>query len=231
MYTPDMSVLKFVAHSRLVLTLAAKRGWLPAARYTNLRDVRGYERLGFLDIDWRGYSFGRHISAAKATYPIMTVACDIERRDQIPRVLDQAEELSQYAEYVVVVPKLAYLGVHLDLIPARYILGYSVPTRYGMTNLPARAFRGRSVHLLGGRPDHQRLLASELEVVSMDCNRFTLDARYGDYFDGERFRTHPHGGYRRCLADSLKQIDILWDSYRVTRPLEVRNGNGKRSGS
>ena len=78
-----MSVLKFVAHSRLVLTIASKRGWLPAARYTNLRDVRTFDRLGFLDIEWRNYSFSAHRAAVRSTQPFVTVARDIERSDQL----------------------------------------------------------------------------------------------------------------------------------------------------
>ena len=53
----------------------------------------------------------------------------------------------------------------------------------------------RPVHLLGGRPDVQRRLAELMPVFSIDTNRFTLDAAFGDYFDGEMFRPHPIGGY------------------------------------
>ena len=52
---PALPALKFVAHSRTVLTLAMRHGWLLGARYTDLRDVRAVERLGFLDINWRDY--------------------------------------------------------------------------------------------------------------------------------------------------------------------------------
>jgi len=59
----------------------------------------------------------------------------------------------------------------------------------------------------------QTFLASEMPVQSFDTNRFTLDAAFGDYFDGERFRPHPIGGYHRCLDDSIKNINRLWESY------------------
>jgi len=217
-----MSVLKFVAHSELVLRIASQRGWLPAARYTNLRDVRTCDRLGFLDIEWRNYSFPAHLAAARSTQPLVTVARDIERSDELPRALDQAQELARHATYVVVVPKDPSLADGLaQLIPPHLLVGYSVPSRYGATRLSPAAFSGRRVHLLGGRPDTQRRLADVLEVVSIDCNRFTLDARYGDYFDGQRFRPHPRGGYRRCLRDSVRNIDTLWKRYSVAQPLEV----------
>jgi hypothetical protein len=208
------SVLKFVAHSATVLEIAVAHGWLPGARYTNLRDVRRFSRLGFLDIDWRNYDFRRHLEAAKSTRPKMTVARDIEEKRELRRIVDQAYRLLEYADYVVLVPKDALLERRLDkAIPPEFLLGYSVPTLYGGTRLSPEAFR-RPVHLLGGRPDIQRRLGEVMPVFSIDVNRFTLDAAYGDYFDGEAFRPHPIGGYRNCLTDSVRNISVLWKGYR-----------------
>lgn len=208
-----IGIRKFVTHSYRVASIAARYGWLPGARYTNLRDSRRFDRLGFLDIDWKKYNFGRHLAAAKATRPLLTVARDIEDIDQLERTLDEARTLLLFADEVIVVPKDPRLGEALDeLIPAEFTLGYSVPTRYGSTTLPLAAFR-RRVHLLGGRPDVQRRLAGQLPVTSMDCNRFTIDAAYGDYFNGEAFRPHPAGGYERCLEASIRNINRLWAGY------------------
>jgi len=206
-------VAKFVAHSSKVLSIACRFGWMPAARYTNLRDVREFSYLGFLDICWRDYSFKKHLEAAKSTRPIMTVAHDIENVNHLERVLDQAWQLNEYSDHVVVVPKDRRLGPDLsEIIPPGFLLGYSVPTKYGATDVPSEWFR-RPTHLLGGRPDIQRKLATQMPVVSFDCNRFTYDARFGDYFDGEKFRPHPVGGYERCIVDSIRNIDQLWESY------------------
>jgi hypothetical protein len=89
-----------------------------------------------------------------------------------------------------------------------------VPTKYGGTAVSIESF-DRPVHLLGGRPDVQRNIAEKLKVYSMDCNRFTFDARFGDYFDGETFRPHPIGGYDTCLTDSIKNINALWQDYII----------------
>jgi len=212
-------VLKFVAHGRFVQRIAARHGWLSGARYTNLRDVRGVKRLGFLDIDWKNYDFRAHLAAAALSRPLITVARDIEDQRHLPRILDEAVALAEHATHVVLVPKALSLRLQIDRLPARYVLGYSVPTRYGATALPPEAFAGRPVHLLGGRPDRQRELGHRLNVVSLDCNRFTLDARFGDFFDGTRFRPHPVGGYRRCLRESIQNIDLIWASYTVKRAL------------
>ena len=169
--------------------------------------------MGFIDIEWANYSFRRHLEAVRATRPLLTVAMDVINPKRLSIILDQALELSLYCDRVVVVPKHLSLASELDsLIPKQFILGYSVPTRYGGTRIPTHYFR-RPVHLLGGRPDVQRKLAETMQVVSIDCNRFTLDAAFGDYFDGEKFRPHPSGGYERCIRDSLRNMNLLWKNY------------------
>lgn len=208
------SVLKIVTHSATVLEIAVAQGWIPGARYTNLRDVRRFGHLAFLDIDWRRYDFDRHLRAAEETRPFLTVARDVEDRRDLSRILDQAYRLNEFCDIVMIVPKDEALSPDLEQqIPKEFFLAYSVPTRYGGTKIPPEAFR-RPTHLLGGRPDVQRRLANKIPVFSVDGNRFTLDARFGDYFDGERFRQHPIGGYKNCLADSVKNINGLWETYR-----------------
>jgi hypothetical protein len=206
-------VTKFVNHSKRVAAMARRFGWLPGARYTNLRDARSFDRLGFLDIEWKSYNFRRHLQAAKSTRPVLTVAKDLESISELDQVLEQAETLAEYSDQVIIVPKDRELTTKMEeVIPAKFILGFSVRTTYGATKLPPSAFR-RPVHLLGGRPDVQRRLADVMNVISLDCNRFTLDAAYGDYFDGETFRPHPSGGYDQCIADSLANINAIWRSY------------------
>lgn len=209
------AVLKFVAHGRKVIRIADEFGWRPGARYTNLRDVRDvtFERRGFLDIHWKSYNFKKHIEAAELACPFVTVARDIECISELTGILKEAEMLKKFSEHVIVVPKdLKMKGRISQLIPADFLLGYSVPTKYGGTQLPPEDFC-RPVHLLGGRPDVQRGLANQMPVVSFDCNRFTLDARFGDYFDGDKFRPHPKGGYEVCLRDSFSNITRLWADY------------------
>lgn len=219
--SPAPPVVKFVAHSRTVGMIALAHGWLPGARYTNLRDVRKIGQLGFLDIDWKNYNFQRHLAAAKATQPYVTVARDIVRARDLRRTLDEASALAEHCQHVVVVPKARSLAEGLEeRIPSVFLLGYSVPTRYGGTVIPPSCFK-RPVHLLGGRPDRQLALAARMPVVSLDCNRFTLDAGYGDYFDGTRFRPHPVGGYQLCLEESLLNINRIWDDYRAPVTIDL----------
>lgn len=209
-----MAILKFICHSYKASLLALDLGWLPGARYTNLRDIRKFERLYFLDIDWRNYNYLKHLQVAKDTRPMITVARDIVNLNDLDRILDEAYELSNWAETVIIVPKDVRLEHILpDIIPTNFLLGYSVPTRYGDTELNPVCFAGREVHLLGGHPAKQRFLGNQLNVKSIDCNRFTLDATFGDFFDGETFRPHPSGGYELCIKESLLNINRLWEGY------------------
>src|SRR5262249_23956386 len=145
-------LVKFVAHSKTVLSIAMQHGWKSGARYTNLRDIRHLAGLGFLDIEWKNYSFDRHLEAARNFRPMMTVARDILDIRELDVIMHEASLLARYSGNVAVVPKDPRLKNRLEkLIPPEFVLGYSVPTRYGGTQIPTRAFKGR-VHLLGGRP-------------------------------------------------------------------------------
>lgn len=209
--------IKFVAHSRRVLEIASTYGWRPGARYTNTRDVRhvSFSDVGFLDINWKKYDFARHLAAAKNLRPFITVARDVESIGEIDSILEEAYQLQEYARYVLLVPKDPVLHGRFDeFLPRSFPLGFSVPTKYGATTLAAENY-DRPVHLLGGRPDVQRRFAELMPVASVDCNRFTLDAGFGDYFDGERFRPHPQGGYENCLHDSVANINKCWSDYQA----------------
>jgi hypothetical protein len=209
--------IKFVAHSKRVIDLAARHGWRPGARYTNTRDVRhtDFSGIGFLDINWKRYDFARHLAAVTLLKPFMTVARDIECVSQLDSILREAARLQAHATHVVLVPKDERLHRRFEeLLPPSFVLGFSVPTRYGATPLDPANYT-RPVHLLGGRPDVQMKFAQLMPVASVDCNRFTLDARFGDYFDGQKFRPHPKGGYETCLDDSIKNINRCWVGYQA----------------
>src|SRR5262245_35032886 len=105
MKTASPTVLRIVTHSKKVLRHATRLGWLPGARYTNLRDVRTCKAIGFLDIDWRDYDFERHLAAAEEWKPLLTVARDVEQIGKLDEILRQADKLAEHAKYVIVVPK------------------------------------------------------------------------------------------------------------------------------
>jgi uncharacterized protein DUF6610 len=202
-----------MCHGRPTLKIAAAFGWLPGARYTNLRNLRGCDQVGLIDIDWEHYDFERHLAAVRDVRPHLTVARDVIDCEALADTLEQAWELSRWASKVIIVPKDVRLTPLLtEVIPPQFLLGYSVPTRYGATLIPLEAFGRRPVHLLGGRPDVQQAIARKLQVYSFDGNRITLDAAFGKYFTGTGFCRHPARGkfYHKCIRASLESIDRLW---------------------
>lgn len=204
--------VRIICHSRYVIDRAMQFGWHPGARYTNLRDVKHLQHVYFVDIDWKNYSFDRHLEAVRQVRPSMTVARDVIDATELNDILHKASILGEFAETVVIVPKDPSLTQKPRLgVPDMFRLGYSVPTRYGGTMIGPEYFAG-DVHLLGGRPDVQRKLANMMTVRSLDGNRFTYDAKFGDYFAGTKFVPHPTGGYEACLHASLHNIAKLWES-------------------
>lgn len=203
--------VRIISHSRYVIDRAIPQGRKAGARYTNLRDVKHLSEVYFIDIDWKNYNFEQHLAATQKIRPKLTVARDVTDANDLASILTEAHQLNQFAETVIIVPKDTQLIAQPRLgVPETFRLGYSIPTRYGGTQIPPSRFVGE-VHLLGGRPDVQRSLADQMQVRSLDGNRFTLDAKFGDYFDGSSFRPHPKGGYENCLTDSLRNIASLWE--------------------
>jgi len=206
-------MIKIINHSKRALEIALKHGWHVGARYTNLRDIKTFTNITFIDIDWKNYCFEKHLEVVKYIRPKMTVARDVEDFKELNAILLEAEILQKCCEHIIIVPKAIELIDKLDIIPEKYILGYSVPSKYGKTTIPPDKFKSRKVHLLGGRSDTQRKLANIMNVISADCNRFTLDAQFGDYFIGSKFVPHHKGGYENCLNDSILNINKLWEDY------------------
>jgi hypothetical protein len=207
----DLSIIRIICHGRPTMKLAQRYGWLPGARYSNLRDIRGIDRIGLIDIEWEAYSFNRHMAAVKSVQPLITVARDLTSIRDTSRLLYEVERLREYARYVVIVPKTRrFVDVRSHFRHPANILGYSVPTGYGATTVPHVHFDSHPVHLLGGRPMGQFRLAKQLKVISLDCNSITIDAAFGKYFDGQKYVKSPRSSYMRCIAKSLQGVNLLW---------------------
>jgi hypothetical protein len=209
-------VLKIVNHGRFVQRLVAKRGWGCGARYTNLRDVREQNIVAMIDVDWRRYSYKHHLAAVQAIRPFMTVVRDIESEKEFNKALRAADKFLDWVEYVIIVPKFSkWSRAHERQLSNRHIVGFSLPTRYGSTTLSISQIE-HQIHLLGGRPDRQRHMAANANVVSIDCNRFTLDAAYGDYFDGLKYNYSRQLDYELCLLNSMLGIEQAWSDYALS---------------
>lgn len=156
--------------------------------------MRGHE-VAFIDNDYFNYDHAEHAAVVAQYRPKYATVRDVMTHEQcqqdgiahypLPQILDWAEELAGKAENVIVIPKYDCI----DKIPERYVLGYSIPTSHGQTPLPAAAFKGRRVHLLGGSWKLQLAYMAELgdDVVSIDNNYILKTAAFGQFVhpDGE----------------------------------------------
>ena len=150
----------------------------------------GRHDVQFIDNDFHDYDHAFHVNYVKQHRPRYATVRDImtERQCQdagiefytLAQVLEFADEMRQYADNVIVIPKFDCLYQ----IPADLVLGYSIPTTYGGTPLPIEAFQGRPVHLLGGSWKQQRNALEILgdDVVSVDNNQIQLLANAGSYY-------------------------------------------------
>jgi hypothetical protein len=158
-------------------------------------ELSGRHEVAFIDNDYFKYDHAKHVKAVAELKPKYCTVRDAMTKSQcdaagieyysLEQILDWAEELSQSCENVIVIPKYAEA---LDLIPDKFMLGYSVPTSHGGTPLPAESFRGRRIHLLGGSWKAQLAYMAELEedVVSLDNNYIALVAsQFGQFTDTE----------------------------------------------
>ncbi len=202
--------------------VAVAAGWLYGARLP----ATVYQPVYFADQDWKAPDRTVYMRALAAHRPSMATVLDLERVEQLPLVLEWAEEAAQHVRQVVVIPK--DFGV-IDRIPERIgdadvVLGYSVPTSYGGTEVPLWEFGRRPVHLLGGSPQRQMELACYLNVVSADGNMAHQQAhrcrfwsrrpwgprslRWVQLRDAGDERTE--GANLECFRRSLESIRAAW---------------------
>lgn len=186
-----------------------------------------YGPLFFADQDWKKPNRKAYMQALAKHRPHMATVLDWECDDQLPEVLSWAEETAQFVGVVVIVPKVigGIARLPREIGGIQVCLGYSVPTKFGGTSVPAWEFAGWPVHLLGGSPHKQIELYHYFDVVSADGNMMNKmavqrcqfwvpgNARYAnDYWwpslqeaDGEKWKTDaPYEAFRRSCENIMR---------------------------
>ena len=199
---------------------AIRHGWLYGLRLPGT----AYAPVSFADQNWRKPDRVRYMAALAQYRPAIATVLDLETEGQYQTVMEWAEEAAQYVQTVVIIPKVC--GI-IDRIPARIggtdvVLGYSVPTTHGGTDVPLWEFRRRPVHLLGGSPHRQMMLSQYLNVVSADGNMASKMANSGRFWRrekgikghwvslGEIGRKDEHDAPYTAFALSMEHIMTAW---------------------
>lgn len=143
-----------------------------------------YFKPEFADQDFKNPRYVDYIQALKKHRPYMASVLDIMELRRLDEYIMRAEEISQYCQVIMLIPKvhgiIQRLPKEINGKPVR--LGYSVPTRFGGTTVPQKEFDDWSIHLLGGSPMEQYRLSQEMSVVSCDGNYAQLMSRYNQFF-------------------------------------------------
>jgi hypothetical protein len=173
--------------------------------------------LTFLDNDWHDYRHDKHVAEAALYRPKYVTTRDLVTKEQakrfgveyqsIEQTIEQADELGEHAENVILIPKYDCI----DQLPDRFMLGYSIPTSHGGTPLPIERFAGRRVHLLGGSWKKQMAYLSAMkdDVVSIDNNYLSSEARWGAF-------TYPDG-----RTATVRDLGITNEPYKDHCPLFI----------
>lgn len=193
------------APSDVLGLLAFRLGWEPGCISTSLSSVKRYlehtpnpKRMAFIDNEWHGYDHKVHLEAVEYAKPKYATIRDVLTKQQaadagvtfytLDQTVRMGEDVAEFADHVIVIPKfdcLADLPREINGKPV--VLGYSVRSSYGGTELPPSAFAGWPVHLLGGSWKDQRAILNILgdDVVSMDNNMVLKSGTFGGFFQGD----------------------------------------------
>lgn len=174
-------------HDNVACCMAMRAGWrygINSGGATCERAKANMEHsVIFIDNSFKKYNHTAHLNKIKELYnkghrPKYITVRDLMTREQceaakieyfsFEQVMEFASEVEPYTQNVIIIPKYDCI----DKIPEKYMLGYSIPTKYAETQISIELFKGRKIHLLGGSPNAQInfLNALSKEVVSMDGN-------------------------------------------------------------
>jgi hypothetical protein len=182
-----------------------------------------YHPIFFADQDWRRPDRAAYMAALAEHRPYMATVLDWEREGQLSEVLGWAEEAAQYVDRVLIVPKVVggipYIPKCIGGKPV--VLAYSVPTRYGGTQVPMWEFVSWPIHLLGGSPHKQmetwHYLSAIAEIISADGNYINLKAtKFCEYWDNgswvsiqPRQYDAPYEAFRRSCVNIMAAWETM----------------------
>lgn len=227
--------------------IAKEFGWLAGSiskechRYVDKEIYRQRfdwsHKIEFIDNEWKGYDHERHIKAVSFFKPKYATTRDIMSSDQcrendieyytFDQIMDFAKDVDKYAENTILIPKYDCI----DKIPENYVLGFSVPTSYGGTEVNYEAFKGRKIHLLGGswKLQLQYLEYFGDDVISIDNNYIYKIGEFGQYVleDGSLARLDKDMNYPVGSVKSHVTLCTTLSIANITKKVTEMFGQGQ----
>ena len=202
--------------------IALQEKWL-----TGIRSDKSQPNIpcAFVDNNWKQYDHSTHLNMVQYCRPHIATARDILQASDLLEILKEAEEISKYCDFVMLIPKAA---IKLPSLNFPWLWGYSVPSSYGKCTLPPSFFGEDPVHLLGGSPSMQAELAKEMSIYSLDGNYAMNIARWGkSCWPGQSSIKVEEGCYE-SFRHSLRQQRLYWHSGNSKNHC---NNSGKNAGA
>ncbi len=216
-----MDLIYCAGANRHLMQAALEAGWLLGVRSD--RSSYGFT-ISFVDNEYRAPDWKLHLRRVIKEQPKYATVPDLSEEicslADIERAIKQADELSNYCQIPLIVPKLRAQLAH---IPNHYAIAYSIPSSYGGATFGPWLLEGRRVHLLGGSPGTQRTLYRAIreyvEVISADGNMAQkVGLSYADYWNGlawEKLPTHVFQHDKRergkeAVRRSFITIPAMW---------------------
>lgn len=188
--------------------IAKEEGWLLG--FQSAQACPSFH-VPMIDNQYLDYNHKRHLAMVRQHKPLIATAQDIMDINDLPQILKQARELSQYCGRVLLVPKIK------SWLPSSFWLAFSIPTSHGGTGIETEWFGDRPIHLLGGSPKDQAKYAKTLNVVSLDGNYAMNLAKYGNitWQHGEEKAQNLLGktGCYVAFRESIKRQKQYWQNF------------------
>jgi len=174
----------------------------------------------FTDQNWRNPDRPGYMAAVQKFRPALATVLDWEREEQLPDVLDWAEEAAQWVtEAVILIPKVVGGVKRLprEICGKQVRLGYAAATTFSGTPVPISEFRDWPVHCLGGGPANQMDLARSLDVQSADGNYIQSMARkYAQFYSPSASRAKNRSWPTLTGAGLLVEWDAPYVAFELT---------------
>ena len=209
------------ASNRIHSNIAIECGWL----YGSQPIGKVYNKVSFTDLDYKNITpeyLELYTNFVDEHRPKYAICPDIFHLSDLDKTVTFAlDKLSGKTENIIIVPKICGCIEQLpsELNGTQLMLGYSVPTRYGATEVPLWEFQNDfNIHLLGGSPHEQTVIYRYISnVVSVDISQIQKCARFGKYWCNKIQRyihTNQRGRFvEEMFRKSCKNIKEFWDNY------------------
>jgi hypothetical protein len=209
--TPEWMPELIFCHRYEFAIIADQLGYRIGTRADSLQTNQVHKTLSeghsidFVDNNFKDPDWERFEEAVKITNPLYTVLPDVYDEQSLEGIVTFGYRLEErYDVTPIIVPKY---DIDVTEIPENWIIGFSVPSGYGETDVSITRFTSHPVHLLGGSHKSQIEFANEaiesgVTIFSIDGNSFAKGASFGNIVNA------PH----KILNNDGKISGNSWDT-------------------